>query len=98
MAHQPMSEPDRSMPESSAERTPVTCVGDVPGVEAAPGLESDVAELAAKFAARGGMERPRRGLGSGQGRGRGQERMGGIAQSAAAWRERGHEPGRGSGA
>jgi TonB family protein len=32
----------------------VTCVGDVPGYEAAPRLESDVAELAARFAAHGG--------------------------------------------
>src|SRR5260370_13563856 len=54
MAHHPMSEPEPSTPESSAGKLPVTFVGDVPGAEAAPPLESDVAELTAKFTAFGG--------------------------------------------
>src|ERR1700730_13048967 len=54
MAHHPMSEPEPSTPASSAGKLPVTFVGDVPGAEAAPRLESDVAELAAKFRAHGG--------------------------------------------
>lgn len=49
-----MPEPERLTLESSAGRAPVTCVGDVPGSEAAPRLESDVAELAARFAVHGG--------------------------------------------
>jgi len=49
-----MPEPERLLLESSAGRAPVTCVGDVPGSEAAPHLESDVAELAARFAVHGG--------------------------------------------
>jgi hypothetical protein len=49
-----MSEPEPSTPESSAGKLPVAFVGDVPGAEAAPLLESDVAELIAKFAAFGG--------------------------------------------
>jgi len=51
-----MSEPEPSTPEPSAGKLPVTFGGDVPGAEAAPGLESDFAELAAKFAAHGGGE------------------------------------------
>src|SRR3977135_170870 len=54
MAHHPMPEPEPSTPESSAGRAPVTWVGDLPGPEGAPRLESDVAELAAIFAAHGG--------------------------------------------
>src|ERR1700724_3026988 len=54
MAHHPMSEPEPSTPEPSAGKLSLTFVGDVPGAEAAPLLESDVAELAAKFAAHGG--------------------------------------------
>ena len=54
MVHHPMPEPEPSTAESSAGRAPVTWVGDVPGSEAAPRLESDVAELAARFAAHGG--------------------------------------------
>src|SRR3984893_12427334 len=54
MAHHPMSEPEPSTPASSAGKLPVTFVGDVPGAEAAPLLESDVAELTAKFTAFGG--------------------------------------------
>jgi TonB family protein len=42
------------MPESSGGKLPVTIVGDVPRAEAAPALESDVAELTAKFTAYGG--------------------------------------------
>jgi TonB family protein len=49
-----MPEPERLTLESSAGRAPVTCVGDVPGSEAVPRLESDVAELAARFAVHGG--------------------------------------------
>ena len=49
-----MPEPEPSTAESSAGRAPVTWVGDVPGSEAAPRLESNVAELAARFAAHGG--------------------------------------------
>jgi TonB family protein len=52
MAHHPMSQP--STPESSAGKLPVTFVGGVPGLEAVPRLESDVAELTAKFTAYGG--------------------------------------------
>jgi len=54
MVHHPMPEPEPSTAESSAGRAPVTWVGDVPGSEAAPRLESNVAELAARFAAHGG--------------------------------------------
>jgi TonB family protein len=53
MAHHPISEPEPSTPASSAGKLPVTFVGDVPGAEAAR-LESDVAELTAKFTAYGG--------------------------------------------
>jgi TonB family protein len=49
-----MSQPEPSMPESSAGKLPVTFVGDVPGAEAAPRLEPDVAELTAIFTAYGG--------------------------------------------
>jgi TonB family protein len=49
-----MPEPEPLTLESSAGRAPVACVGDVAGSEAAPLLESDVAELAARFAAHGG--------------------------------------------
>lgn len=49
-----MPEPERLTLESSAGRAPVTCVGDVPGSQAEPRLESDVAELAARFAVHGG--------------------------------------------
>src|SRR6202011_3798701 len=54
MAHHLMPEPEPSTPDLSAGRARVTWVGDVPDSEAAPGLESDVAELAARFAAHGG--------------------------------------------
>src|SRR5260370_22088545 len=54
MAHHPMSEPEPPMLESSGGKLPVTFVGDVPRAEAAPPLESDVAELTAKFTAYGG--------------------------------------------
>jgi len=49
-----MSEPEPSTPASSAGKLPVTFVGDVPEAEAASSLESDVAELTAKFTAFGG--------------------------------------------
>jgi TonB family protein len=51
MAHHPISEPEPSTPEPSAGKLPVTFVEA--GAEAALPLESDVAELAAKFAAHG---------------------------------------------
>src|SRR5260370_41917711 len=54
MVHHPMSEPEPSMHESSGGKLPVTFVGDVPRAQAAPPLESDVAELTAKFTAYGG--------------------------------------------
>src|ERR1700736_3549327 len=54
MAHHLMPEPEPSTPDLSAGRARVTWVGDVPDSEAAPRLESDVAELAARFAAHGG--------------------------------------------
>jgi len=54
MAHHPMPEPEPSTPDLSAGRAPLTWVRDVPDSEAAPRLESDVAELAARFAAHGG--------------------------------------------
>src|SRR6202165_3362600 len=54
MAHHPIPEPEPSTPDLSARRAPLTWVGDVPESEAAPGVESDVAELAARFAAHGG--------------------------------------------
>jgi TonB family protein len=54
MAYHPMSEPEPSTPELSAGKLPVTCEADVPGAEAASRLESNVAELAAKFTALGG--------------------------------------------
>src|SRR5882762_4593827 len=54
MAHHPMPEPEPWTSESPPGTAPVPCVGDVPGSEAAPRLESDVAELAARFAAHGG--------------------------------------------
>src|SRR5260370_36093509 len=54
MAHHPMSEPEPSMPESSGGKLPATFVGDVPRAQAAPPLESDVAELTAKFTPYGG--------------------------------------------
>src|SRR3984893_12280648 len=54
MAHHPMPEPEPSTPDLSAGRAPLTWVRDAPGAEAAPRLESDVAELAARFAAHGG--------------------------------------------
>jgi TonB family protein len=49
-----MPEPEPSTPDLSAGRARVTWVGEVPDSEAAPRLESDVAELAARFAAHGG--------------------------------------------
>ena len=49
-----MPEPEPSTPDLSAGRAPLTWVRDVPDSEAAPRLESDVAELAARFAAHGG--------------------------------------------
>ncbi len=54
MAHHPISDLEPLTPESSAGKLPVTYVRDAPGAEAAPRLESDVAELAAKFTAHGG--------------------------------------------
>src|SRR5260370_16550369 len=54
MAHHAMTQPEASTPESSAGKLPVTFVGDVAGAEAARRLESDVAELTAKFTAFGG--------------------------------------------
>src|ERR1700736_3911962 len=54
MAHYPIPEREPSRTASSAGRAPVTFVGDVPAGEAAPRRESDVADLAARFAAHGG--------------------------------------------
>jgi TonB family protein len=49
-----MPEREPLTPEPSAQRAALTSVGEVPGGEATPRLESNVAELAAQFAAYGG--------------------------------------------